>query len=111
MLISVELPLADETFSFELKDTDTILNLKLELEDETDFPPDRQNLYFLGVHLDSNFDNVLLREFLEPFVNQNLEVDFMLHLPKASDNTTDKKWLILGTYIECISILYQGTQF
>ena len=100
MIISVELPLADETFSFELKDTDTILNLKLELEDETDFPPDRQNLYFMGVLLDSNFDNVLLGEFLEPILNQDLDVDFVLHLPKASDITTDKKWLMLGRYLK-----------
>ena len=36
MLVSVELPSADETFQFDLEDSATILELKSELEEETD---------------------------------------------------------------------------
>ena len=97
MLISVELPEADETFQFDLEDSATLAQLKSELEDETSFSPERQNLYFVGIFLDSNFDNVCLNELLEPFSNLNMDVEFVLYLPKASDNTVDKKWLVLGT--------------
>ena len=96
MLISVELPEADETFQFDLEDSATIAQLKSELEEETSFSPERQNLYFVGIFLDSNFDNVCLNELLEPFSNLNMDVEFVLYLPKASDNTVDKKWLVLG---------------
>ena len=98
MLISVELPEADETFQFDLGDSATIAQLKSELEDETSFSPERQNLYFVGILLDSNFDNVCLNELLEPFSNLNMDVEFVLYLPKASDNTVDKKWLLLGKF-------------
>ena len=97
MLISVELPEADETFQFDLEDSATLAQLKSELEDETSFSPERQNLYFVGIFLDSNFDNVCLNKLLEPFSNLNMDVEFVLYLPKASDNTVDKKWLVLGT--------------
>ena len=96
MLVSVELPSANETFQFDLEDSATILELKSELEEETDFSPERQNLYFVGILLDSNYDNVCVKELLEPFVQENLEVDFTLYLPKASDNDLEKKWLLLG---------------
>ena len=96
MLIFVELPEAEETFQFDLEDSATIAQLKSELEEETSFSPERQNLYFVGIFLDSNFDNVCLNELLEPFSNLNMDLEFVLYLPKASDNTVDKKWLVLG---------------
>ena len=46
MLIVVELPEVEETFQFDLEDSATIAQLKSELEDETSFSPERQNLYF-----------------------------------------------------------------
>ena len=97
MLIVVELPEAEETFQFDLEDSATIAKLKSELEDETSFSPERQNLYFVGIFLDSNFDNVCLIELLQPFSDLNMDVEFVLYLPKASDNTVNKKWLVLGT--------------
>ena len=54
MLIFVELPEADETFQFDLKDSATIALLKSELEEETSFSPERQNLYFVGILLGLN---------------------------------------------------------
>ena len=97
MLIIVKLPEAEEKFQFDLEDSATIAQLKSELEDETSFSPERQNLYFVGIFLDSNFDNVCLIELLQPFSDLNMDVEFVLYLPKASDNTVDKKWLVLGT--------------
>ena len=53
MLIFVELPEADETFQFDLEDSAMIAQLKSELEDEIPFSPERQNLYLIGILLDS----------------------------------------------------------
>ena len=81
----------EEEFNLDLEESATILDLKKELEDETNFVPERQELYFMGFHLDSNFDNVIVKELVEPF-----DVEFVLFLPKASQNSSNKKWLILG---------------
>ena len=53
MLIVVELPEAEETFQFDLEDSATIAQLKSELEDEIPFSPEKQNLYLIGLLLDS----------------------------------------------------------
>ena len=100
MFISVRLPLSEEPFEFDdLEDSATVLDLKLELEEEICFPPDRQSLYLSGILLDSDSNDVQLKDLLEPFSNLNLDVDFILNLPKASGNAVDKKWLILGNYV------------
>ena len=51
----------EEEFNLDLEESATILDLKKELEDETNFVPERQELYFMGFHLDSNFDNVIVK--------------------------------------------------
>ena len=53
MLIFVELPEADETFQFGLENSAMIAQLQSELEDENSFSPERQNLYLIGILLDS----------------------------------------------------------
>ena len=53
MLIFVELPEADETFQFDLENSAMIAQLQSELEDENSFSPERQNLYLIGILLDS----------------------------------------------------------
>jgi len=96
MFISVRLPLSEEPFEYDLEESATVLALKLELEEEICFPPARQSLYLSGILLDTDSNEVQLKDLLEPFAKLNLDVDFILHLPKASGNEIDKKWLILG---------------
>ena len=54
MLIFVELPEADKTFQFDLEYFAMTAQLKSESEDETSFSHKRQNLYLIGILLDSS---------------------------------------------------------
>ena len=78
----------------ELQECETIKDLKSKLEDEINFPPERQQLYILGLLLDANFDALQVKELLEPW---GFCASFTLLLPKASSaKRPDPKWLILG---------------
>ena len=90
MLILVELPEGEETFQFDLEDSAMIAQLKSELEGETSFSSERQHLTFAGIFLELNFDNVFLIELLQHFSDLNMDVEFVLYLLKASENTVDK---------------------
>ena len=94
-MIKVSIKYKNKLNSLEVEDTDNVLELKNKLEKKFRFPPERQNLYLAGALLDSQFDDEIISELLEPFVNLDLDVDFVLHLPKASSNR-DQKFLLLG---------------
>ena len=80
-----------------MEESNTIKDLKELLEDETGFVPSRQELYFMGCLLDSNFDDELIQDFIEPFAIDLIDVEFTLVLPKASSaSNEEKKWLIIG---------------
>jgi len=74
-----------EQFSITIDDTDKVSDLKSKLEEETRFPPRRQKLSLLGIPLDSNYDDVLINDLLEPA--NGLDVDFELDLPKAAGSS------------------------
>ena len=96
-MLQLSVKYKNKSYSYELEDDDTVSQLKAKLEKKFRFPPERQNLYLAGVLLDSQFDDENLKELLEPFVILDLDVDFMLHLPKASSNR-NQNFLLLGIH-------------